>query len=53
MTTSLPPEILERRTRAKEWFEALQTRICAELERLEDEAPAELYPGESGRFEFA
>ena len=55
--SSLPPEILERRDRAKAWFESLQTRIVAELERLEDEAPAELYPDppnseSSGRFEL-
>ncbi len=49
--TSLPPEILERRTRAHEWFKALQQRIFAELERLEDEAPDDLYPGEAGRFD--
>ncbi|MGA0608109.1 oxygen-dependent coproporphyrinogen oxidase [Phenylobacterium sp. VNQ135] len=49
---SLPPEIEDRRLRAKEWFESLQTRICAELERLEDEAPPELFPGEPGRFDF-
>jgi coproporphyrinogen III oxidase len=50
--SSLSPEIEARRARAKEWFESLQQRICAELERLEDEAPAELYPGPSGRFDF-
>ena len=50
--SSLPPEILARRERAKEWFEALQQRICAELERLEDEAPPELYPEAAGRFQF-
>ncbi|MBS0361442.1 MAG: oxygen-dependent coproporphyrinogen oxidase [Proteobacteria bacterium] len=50
--SSLPPEILERRDRAKAWFEGLQTRIIAELERLEDEAPPELYPGEPGRFDL-
>ena len=49
--TSLPSEILERRDRAKTWFETLQQRIFAELERLEDEAPSDLYPGEPGRFE--
>src|SRR5947209_8109040 len=48
---SLPPEILDRRTRAHAWFENLQDRIAAELERLEDEAPADLYPGEPGKFE--
>ncbi|OHB26175.1 MAG: coproporphyrinogen III oxidase [Phenylobacterium sp. RIFCSPHIGHO2_01_FULL_69_31] len=50
--SSLPPEILTRRERAKEWFESLQQRICAELERLEDEAPPELYPEPASRFEF-
>ena len=49
--TSLPPEILARRDRAKTWFEDLQARITAELERLEDEAPAELYPDPPGRFD--
>jgi coproporphyrinogen III oxidase len=52
MSSTLPPEILERRTRAHDWFMSLQARICAELERIEDEAPADLYPGESGRFEM-
>ena len=50
--SSLPPEILARRDRAKEWFEALQTRICAELEALEDEASPELYPEPAGRFQL-
>lgn len=36
---------------AKAWFEKLRDSICAEFERLEDEAPIELYPGEAGRFE--
>ena len=49
--SNLPPEIEPRRIRTKAWFEDLQTRICAELERLEDEAPADLYPGEAGRFD--
>src|SRR5437660_11429464 len=49
---NLTPEILERRDRAKAWFESLQQRIVAELERLEDEAPAELYPDDPGRFEL-
>lgn len=49
--SNLSPEILERRDRTKAWFESLQTRIFAELERLEEEAPTELYPGDAGRFE--
>jgi coproporphyrinogen III oxidase len=50
-TSTLSDEILGRRDRAKAWFEALQQRILAELERLEDEAPEELYPEPPGRFE--
>ncbi|MET0339107.1 MAG: oxygen-dependent coproporphyrinogen oxidase [Caulobacter sp.] len=40
-----------RKTLAQQWFESLRDRICAEFERLEEEAPAALYPGEAGRFE--
>jgi coproporphyrinogen III oxidase len=40
----------ERKARAKAWFESLRDEICAAFERLEDEAPAALYPGEPGRF---
>ena len=50
--TAISPLIEERRTRARTWFESLRDRICAELERLEDEAPLELYPEAAGRFEF-
>src|SRR5215471_12847486 len=50
--SNLSPAILERRDRAKAWFEALQQRICAELERLEDEAADDLYPEPPGRFEM-
>jgi coproporphyrinogen III oxidase len=50
--TSLPAEILERRSRAKDWFESLQQRICGALETLEAEAPSSLYAGEAGRFDF-
>jgi coproporphyrinogen III oxidase len=50
--SNITPEIAERRDRAKAWFESLQQRIVAELERLEEEAPAELYPGQSSRFEL-
>src|SRR5665647_2084175 len=41
----------ERRGRARAWFESLRDRIFAALEALEDAAPADLYPGEPGRFE--
>ncbi len=40
----------ERKARAKAWFEELRDQICAAFERLEDEAPADLYPGAPGRF---
>ena len=37
--------IEDRKTRAQNWFEALRDDICAAFERLEDDAPAPLYPG--------
>jgi coproporphyrinogen III oxidase len=40
----------ERKVRARTWFEALRDDICAAFERLEDDAPAPLYPGKAGRF---
>jgi len=40
----------ERKARARAWFESLRDDICAALERLEDEAPAALYPAAPGRF---
>ena len=49
--SNLNPEILERRDRAHVWFKTLQDRIADELERLDAEAPADLYPGEPGKFE--
>ena len=39
-----------RKERARTWFETLRDDICAAFERLEDEAPASLYPGSAGRF---
>jgi len=39
-----------RKARAKAWFEQLRDEICAAFERLEDEAPAELYPAPPARF---
>jgi coproporphyrinogen III oxidase len=43
--------IEERRARARAWFESLRDRICLALEAIEDEAPADLYPGAPGRFD--
>jgi coproporphyrinogen III oxidase len=40
----------DRKKQARAWFEALQGRIIADFEALEDEAPASLYPGVAGRF---
>ncbi len=39
-----------RKALARTWFESLRDDICAAFERLEDEAPASLYPGSAGRF---
>jgi coproporphyrinogen III oxidase len=44
------PEIAARQARAKAWFEALRDNICGAFERLEDRAPAAVYPGEAARF---
>jgi coproporphyrinogen III oxidase len=52
MTTSLPePAILDdRKARARAWFESLRDQICAAFEKIEDDAPANLYAGPAGRF---
>ena len=42
--------IEDRKARARTWFEALRDDVCTAFERLEDEAPASLYPGDAGRF---
>src|ERR1041384_78544 len=42
--------IEQRKQRARAWFESLRNDICAAFEKLEDDAPSSLYPGESGRF---
>ena len=54
--TQIPPAPIDpiieaRRTRARAWFESLRDRIMTAMEALEDAAPADLYPGEAGRFE--
>jgi coproporphyrinogen III oxidase len=46
----LPADIEARKLRARAWFEELRDNICAALENLEDDAPAELYQGAPGRF---
>jgi coproporphyrinogen III oxidase len=49
----IDPDLLnDRSRRARDWFDALRDRIAAEFERLEDEAPGDLYPGAPGRFEL-
>lgn len=42
----------EKKTTAAAWFKDLRNTICAEFEVLEREAPADLYPGKPGTFEF-
>ena len=42
--------IEDRKARARAWFEALRDDICAAFEKLEDDAPASLYPDQVGRF---
>jgi coproporphyrinogen III oxidase len=47
----MPPEIDDRKARARAWFEALQGRILSAFEALEDAADPALYAGAPGRFE--
>src|ERR1700674_5574631 len=42
--------IEDHKARARNWFERLRDDICAAFEKLEDDAPASLYPGDAGRF---
>src|SRR6478752_3577323 len=49
MTDAADP-LAQKKTAARQWFEALRDRIHAGFEALEDAAPAELFPGEPGRF---
>jgi coproporphyrinogen III oxidase len=41
-----------RVARARAWFDSLRDQLVAAFEALEDDAPADLYPGEPGRFEL-
>src|SRR5258708_25907373 len=43
--------IEDHKTRAQAWFEHLRDDICAAFEKLEDEAPADLYPAAAGRLD--
>jgi coproporphyrinogen III oxidase len=43
-------ELESRKQSAEAWFRELQAHICGALEAIEDDAPADLYPGEPGRF---
>ena len=49
-TSILAAELEARKARASAWFETLRDRLHRAFEQLEDEAPADLYPGEPGRF---
>lgn len=50
MTATAPlPDTAKQQ--ASTWFAALRDTICTAFEQLEDEAPADLYPGAPGRFE--
>ena len=40
----------DKKTETRAWFEALRDRIHSAFEALEDQAPADLFPGEPGRF---
>ena len=44
------PDLEDRKSRTAAWFTALRDRLHRAFEALEDEAPAEFYPGEPGRF---
>jgi coproporphyrinogen III oxidase len=50
MTEISPELMIERRERARVWFETLRDQIHAGFEALEDAASPELYQGEAGRF---
>ena len=42
----------DRPKRARAWFDSLRDSLVAAFEAIEDDAPADLYPGEPGRFEL-
>jgi coproporphyrinogen III oxidase len=50
LMTTAPSPLADRQETARLWFESLRDRIHAAFEALEDQAPADLFPGEPGRF---
>ncbi len=44
------PDLDARKAQARAWFESLRDQLHRAFERLEDDAPDALYPGEPGRF---
>ena len=48
--TAEAPSLDQKKAETRAWFETLRDRIHSGFETLEDAAPAELFPGEPGRF---
>jgi coproporphyrinogen III oxidase len=44
------PDQESHKARTRAWFEELRDSICSALEKVEDDAPAELYEAPAGRF---
>jgi coproporphyrinogen III oxidase len=53
MTELLGPDLEDRKARARAWFEALQERIIAGMEALEDECPGPFAPDATAPGRFA
>jgi coproporphyrinogen III oxidase len=50
MSDTTTDPLASRKAETRAWFEELRDRIHAGFEALEDAAPADLFPGEPGRF---
>jgi coproporphyrinogen III oxidase len=50
LTPPAPPDLDARKSQASAWFADLRDQLHRAFEALEDEAPADLYPGAPGRF---